>query len=188
MKLIENLQKYASGRLVLLLLVMTTIVYLVILFYSIPAVIAQAPGMRLFDMSPGGYSPAYAEKLLKAIGPRGRELYLKRQLPIDFIYPGCFAVTYTLLLAWLYGKMFDAKSKVFLLLLVPALAGLFDYFENLGIIMMLSSYPTIDPMLVCVSSIFSILKSVMTLASYLLLCYGLILLFLKRSHLKTSSK
>lgn len=47
------------------------------------------------DASPGCYSPEYAEILLKAIGPIGREVYLTRQLPMDFIYPGLFAVTYT---------------------------------------------------------------------------------------------
>jgi hypothetical protein len=188
MKLIENLQKYASGRHVLLLFIITMIVYFIILFYSIPAVIAQAPGMRLFDMSPRGYTPTYAETLLKAIGPIGRELYLKRQLPIDFIYPGLFAVTYTLMLVWLFAKRFDAKSKIFLLVLVPAAAGLFDYLENFGIILMLKSFPTISPTLVHVSSMFTILKSVLTITFYLLLCYGFILLFVKRKLIQTASK
>ena len=64
---------------------------------------------------------------------------MKRQLPIDFIYPGLFAVTYTLMLVWLFGKKIDSKSKVFYLVLIPAAAGLFDYFENIGIILMLKS-------------------------------------------------
>ncbi len=100
--MLKQLQKYATGRVVLLLFIITMIVYMIILFYSIPIVIAQAPSMQLFDMSPKGYSPAYADELLNAIGPIGREAYLKRQLPIDFIYPGLFAVTYSLMLVWLF--------------------------------------------------------------------------------------
>lgn len=179
--MINKLQKAATGRVVLLLFIITMIVYLIILLYSIPAVIAQAPGMKLFDMSPSGYNPSYAEKLLTAIGPGGREVYMKRQLPLDFIYPGLFAVTYTLMIVWLFGKRLDPKSRIFLLALVPAAAGLFDYFENVGIILMLKSYPNISPMLVHVSSTFSILKSVLTILFYLILCFGFLILFLKRN-------
>jgi len=186
--LIKNLQKYVSGRLVLVLFILTMIVYMLILLYSIPAVVVQAPEMRLFDMSPTGYSPEYAESLLTAIGPGGREMYLTRQLPIDLIYPGLFAVTYTLMLIWLFGKRFDAKSKIFLLAFVPSAAGLFDYLENIGIVLMLKSFPKINPMLVHVSSIFSILKSVLTISFYVLLCYGLILLFVRRKHSPETNK
>ena len=182
MKLIARLQKSATGRRVLVLLVITMALYVTILFYSIPAVTARAPGMRLFDMSPGGYSQSYSESLLAAIGPEGRDTYRHLQLPIDFIYPGLFAVTYTMMLAWLFKKSFDADSKIFLLALVPAAAGLFDYLENIGIMVILHSYPAVDPGAVLVSSMFSVLKSILTAVFYILLCYGFIVLFIKRKY------
>ena len=58
-------------------------------------------GINLFDLSPTGYSFEYAIKLLDTLGSDGRELYLYRQLPLDFIYPGLFAVSFSLLLYWL---------------------------------------------------------------------------------------
>ena len=181
--MIIKLQKLATGRIVLPLFLITMAVYLIILLYSIPAVTIQAPGVKLFDMSPTGYNPDYAEKLLQDIGLIGREVYLKKQLPIDFIYPGLFAVTYTLMLVWLFRKRVDKKSKIFFLALVPAAAGLFDYFENIGIILMLKSYPYLNPTVVHVSSLFSILKSVMTISFYLLFFYGILLLFIKRKRI-----
>ena len=179
---IKKLQKYATGRLLLLLFIITIAVYLIIIFYSIPKVTAQAPEMKLFDMSPGGYDSIYAKELLKSIGPVGRKVYLTRQLPIDFIYPGLFAVTYTLMLVWLFGKRFDSKSKIFLLALIPALAGLFDYFENVGIILMLRSWPNINPLVVQISSLFSIVKSALTITFYILLLFGFLMLFIKRKN------
>lgn len=149
-------------------------------FRTIPAVTAQAPEMKLFDMSPIGYSSDYAKELLESIGPIGREVYLTRQLPIDFIYPGLFSVTYTLMLIWLFGKRFDRESKVFLLALIPALAGIFDYLENVGIILMLKSFPNINSSVVQISSIFSIVKSFLTTAFYILLLFGLLKLLVKR--------
>jgi hypothetical protein len=180
MKLLTFLQKRASGHTLLVLFAITNVVYLAMLLYSIPSVTARAPGMRLFDMSPTGYSPQYAKELLEAIGPEGRNAYLGLQLPLDFVYPALFALTYTLMLVWLFKKRFDSASKWFFIALVPAAAGFFDYMENLGIILMLRSYPGLDPAIVAASSMCSLLKSVLTIAFYILLLYGVLLLVLKR--------
>lgn len=182
MKLIKKLQQYSSGPVVFLFFVATMLVYLTILFHTIPAVLDKAPDMKLFDMSPGGYSPTYAQELLRAIGPTGRETYLTQQLPIDFIYPGLFAVTYTLMLFWIFKKSCNETSKVFLLAFVPAAAGLFDYLENLCIISIIQSFPDLNPKLVHISSLFSITKSVFTIGFYILLLYGFFLFFIKKKN------
>ncbi len=148
-KTIHFLQERATGRTVLILFVITQVVYAAILLYTIPAVLKHVPDMKLFDMSPGGYSSEYAGDLLNAIGADGRQIYLTLQLPMDFVYPGLFAVTYTLLLTWLFDKGFAQESPVFYLAFVPAVAGLFDYLENIGIIMMLRSFPNISAATAC---------------------------------------
>lgn len=163
----------------MVMFVLTSAVYLVMLVYSIPYVTAKAPEMRLFDMSPLGYSPEYAKELLGAIGPEGRDAYLKIQLPLDFVYPGLFALTYSLMLVWLFKKRLDVNSKLFFLSLLPAAAGFFDYMENLCIIVMLRSYPGIHPGVVRASSTFSQLKSVLTIAFFIVLLCGFLLLFVK---------
>ena len=176
----EKIHLKVSGWLVLMLFGVTTCVFSAIIFYSIPAVLEQAPEMKLFDISPSGYSYEYAKELLEAIGPEGRERYLMLQLPIDFIYPGLFAVTYTLMLIWVFSKRFNSGSKIFILALVPAAAGLFDYIENIGIVIMLKSYPNLSSGVVQFTSTFSSLKSVMTAVFYILLICGLLLLAVKR--------
>lgn len=170
---IHFLQERATGRTVLILFVITQAVYAAILLYTIPAVLENAPDMKLFDMSPGGYSLEYAENLLDAIGADGRQTYLTLQLPMDFVYPGLFAVTYTLLLTWLFDKGFAQESPVFYLAFVPAVAGLFDYLENIGIIMMLRSFPNISAATVAFASMSSVIKSVFTIGFYILLLVGM---------------
>lgn len=178
--MISKFQKYASGRLVLILFCVTICVYLAMLLHFIPSVLEQAPKMKLFDMSPVGYTHAYAKNLLEAIGPEGRRVYLTQQLPLDFIYPGLFAITYTLMLVWLFSKRYDRESKIYFLAMIPLLSGMFDYFENVMIILMLRSFPQLSPGLVRISSIFSIAKSVTTIAFFLLFFYGLSMLALKK--------
>jgi len=173
-KMIHSLQNRATGRLVLILFVITMSVFATLLMVTIPAVQAQAPHLPLFDVSPGGYSLEYATTLLDGIGSVGRHTYLSRQLPLDFIYPGLFGISYTLLLVWLFGKGFAAKSPIFYLAFMPALAGFFDYLENIGIILMLRSYPHLSAATVSFASLSTVLKSGLTVGYSLLILVGIL--------------
>jgi hypothetical protein len=168
----KKLKAYASGRNVLVLFLLTMAVYAWILIVSIPAVLSEAPDLVLFDMPPLGYSLEFAVELLDGIGEDGRKTYMTHQLPVDFVYPGLFAVTYGLMLIWVLRKSVGERSSMFLIACIPVAAGVFDYFENLGIISMIVSYPDLSPSTVLISSVFTILKSLMTVCFYILLLYG----------------
>jgi len=171
-KLLHSLNKLASGRAVFILFIITMSVYLLMLLYSIPLVESYAPDTALFDLSPLGYSHQHAVSLLKELGNEGRQIYLSRQLPLDFIYPGLFAVTFSLMLVWLFSKSVKDTSKAFYLAFIPALGGLFDYLENIYIIRMIASYPDLSAGLVQIASTFTLLKSIFTTIFFLLLFVG----------------
>ncbi len=170
-------QKYSTGRVISVLFILTMTVYFVMLSYSIPAVSAFAPDLPIFDLSPAGYSLTYADELLNALGTKGRETYLSSQLPLDFIYPGLFSITFSLLLVWLFGKTCRVNSKIYYFALVPFLAGMFDYVENIFIIKMIHSFPELQASTVNIASTFTILKSSFTMFFFVLLIAGLVLLF-----------
>ena len=183
-KSITYFQKIASGRVVLFSFILTMAVYLLMLLYTIPKVESFAPGIALFDLSPAGYSYQHATSLFEALGETGRSVYLYQQLPADFIYPGLFAISYSLLLIWLFAKSFKPDSKIFYLAIVPALGGLFDYLENVCIVLMIKSFPDLSQELVTVASSFSVLKSIFTTGFFLLLLIGFvayIVLLIKRN-------
>lgn len=171
-KLICFLQKYATGKIVSVLFFVTMAVYLTMLLYSIPAVISFAPDMILFDLSPTGYTADYAITLLEALGVEGRTTYLTLQLPLDFLYPGLFAITYSLLLTWLFSKSAEPGSRIFYFSLVPMLAGLFDYIENAFIVLMLKSYPVVSVAIIELASIATVLKSGFSTAFFILFFWG----------------
>lgn len=171
-KFLHSLKKLASGRTVFILFIITMSVYLLMLLYSIPLVESFAPDTALFDLSPSGYSYQHALSLLEELGNEGRQHYLSLQLPLDFIYPGLFAVSYTLLLIWLFSKSVKDTSKAFYLAFIPVLGGLFDYLENIYIIRMINSFPDLSAGLVQVASTFTLLKSIFTTIFFLLLFIG----------------
>ena len=175
--LIRFMQKYSIGKVISVLFLLTMTVYITMLSYSIPAVSAFAPELPIFDLSPSGYSFTYASELLNSLGAEGRNLYLSIQLPLDFIYPGLFSITYSLLLIWLFGKTFNVNSKIYYFALVPFLAGIFDYVENVFIIKMISSFPDLQVTTVKIASAFTVLKSGFTMFFFVLLIVGFALLY-----------
>ena len=68
-KFIGLLQSWATGNAALILFIATKSVYLTILLVTIPQVQRFAPGLRLFDLSPSGYSHERALSLFLSLAP-----------------------------------------------------------------------------------------------------------------------
>jgi hypothetical protein len=178
--LIGFMQGKASGKNVLLLFVLTMAVYLLMLLVTIPRVQSYAPDTALFDLSPTGYTHSHALTLLQSLDQAGRDAYLFPQLALDFVYPGLFAICYSLMLVWVYSKRVQSQSKLWYLALIPALGGIFDYVENILIIRMITTFPDVTEGLVSASSGLTLLKSAFSTASFLLLGLGFALLLKRR--------
>ncbi len=155
-KILKLLNKYSSGKNVIILFAATLIVYLLMLFITIPNVMNYANGMEILDMQPIGYSAEYAKTLLDSLGNDGRHAYLYYQIPLDLVYPILFGLAYSLMLTYFFKKILKAESKLFVLSVIPIIAGVFDYFENIGIVIMLSIYPSFSVLLANITNIFSI--------------------------------
>ncbi|MFT4545571.1 MAG: hypothetical protein ACI9EQ_002049 [Bacteroidia bacterium] len=161
----ESTPKTISGKSILLLFVAASAVYAVMLLVTIPQVMAFADGMELLDMMPFGYEGQYVQLLFDTLGEEGRNVYLTRQLPLDMIYPGLFAASYSLIMVYFLSQMGKFQGWVVNLAFIPIVVGLADYLENAGIITMLLSYPNQTSLMVELTSLFSVVK-VMSTAVY----------------------
>jgi len=180
----DLVRKNINGKRVLILFILTNIIYAVMLIVTIPNVMNYAGGMKLLDMMPTGYSPEYVSSLLIALGEQGRHAYLFNQIPVDMVYPFLFGVSYCLVLAYFLHKLGKLESSLFYLCLLPLLAGLFDYFENIGIITLLNSYPYTSVVLSQITNVCSVLKSAFTTIYFItlnivLIVFGVTRLFQK---------
>ncbi|MEO9575856.1 MAG: hypothetical protein ABJ263_02695 [Tateyamaria sp.] len=120
-----------------------------------------------FDMRPAGYAPTQAAALLEALGVDGRDYYLSRQLALDTLYPAMLALTMIATICWLGQRMPNSRFVCFGIALSVASA-LFDYVENLGIMAMIWSWPSVFVPLVHAASSVTILKSVSTTLAVLM--------------------
>ena len=169
-----------KGRKVLFLFVLTNLVYFFMLLVTIPKVMSFSGGMKIFDLMPMGYSPEYAGTLLEKLGETGRNAYLYNQIPLDFIYPFLFGITYCLLLAYLLNQLNRIKGVYFYLCFLPLSAGIFDYFENFGIIHLLVSYPAVSDTAIQLTAFFTVFKSLFSTLSFIVLILLLVILGFKK--------
>jgi hypothetical protein len=161
-------------------------------FYMILFPIAQlkdiAGGMRIPDMMPGGYDPAYLYSLLVTLGHKGRNLYLFKQIPFDMIYPFLYGFSFTLLLNYIYKLLYNKNTVLQYFCLIPFVAALFDYAENISIANLLYTFPYFSINIARVASVFTVLKSSITILSFVLVFAGLISVVIKRLIIRSGKK
>lgn len=172
----ECIKRNINGKTVLSLFILCNIIYAIMLIVTIPEVMQYSGGMKIFDMMPTGYDVQYVNTLFNTLETTGRDSYLYHQLPLDFIYPALFGVSSCLVLAYFLNKLGKLDSWLFYLCLLPLFSGLFDYFENIGIICMLKNYPNISELQVKITSIFTVLKSALTSLYFIILIITLLAL------------
>lgn len=158
-----------SGKKVLIIFLLTGIVYTIMLTITIPKVMDYTGGMKVLDMMPTGYTVAYVFDLFEALGNEGRHAYLYNQLPLDLVFPLLSGISFCLIFAWFLNKLSKLYSRWFYLSYIPIFAGLFDYLENFGIIILLNTYPDIAVGLIKTTNVFSVLKSALTTMQFVIL-------------------
>ena len=187
-RLTKFIEKNISGKKVLGLFILTNAVYTFMLTVTIPKTMEFSNGMKLLDMMPSGYDLNYVSELFSSLGENGRLTYLTNQIPVDMIYPLLFGLSYCLLLGYFLKKLNKLNSSYLYLCLLPVIAGISDYLENIGIITMLNNYPDLTETIVNATNTFSVLKSTSTSIFFIALIIILIILgikFVKRN--KTSA-
>jgi len=178
-RLTKFIEKNISGKMVLGLFILTNLVYTFMLTVTIPKTMEFSNGMQLLDMMPTGYDLNYVNELFTSLGEIGRSTYITNQIPVDMIYPLLFGLSYCLLLGYFLKKLNKLNSNYIYLCVIPINAGIADYLENIGIIIMLKNYPELKETAVYTTSIFSVIKSITTSMFFIVLIVILITLGIK---------
>jgi hypothetical protein len=178
-RFIKFINDYSSGRNVLIFFTFSTSIYIIMLTITIPQIMAISE-MNILDMMPTGYPPKYVNELMLTLGETDRHLYLFHQIPLDMVYPLLFGISNTLIIAFLLKKIKIFDNKLIYLCFIPIIAGMFDYSENVGIIMILKNYPNNTDILSQVTNVFSVLKSMFTTLYFVELLVLLFVLAVRR--------
>jgi hypothetical protein len=142
-------------------------IYLIMITVTLAHIQAMS-GHVPFDMRPVGYGPQDAAAILDGLGVEGRQYYLRRQIPLDTLYPALLAATLIFAMHW-FGKRIANEQLERVGIILSGCAALCDYAENLGIVAMILNWPSPSDTLVYASSAASTSKSVLTTLAFLCL-------------------
>jgi hypothetical protein len=182
----NTLQMYARGWLIFILFLLDT-AFIAFILPLAAALMKGDPGnkspldLQLF------YTPARAYQMVASYGESGRAFYRITELTLDIIHPILYTLFLSLLITWLFRNGFQAGSTMQRLNMVPFGAWLFDLLENLGIVGMLSIFPSTPAVLAWITALFTLMKWLFAGASLILAVVGLVRLVSKRRAAETSA-
>ena len=136
----------ASGRSVLLWLLLTVVSFIFMAFIITPAFQEVTGGLRPLDLN-FGVSAEMVYRDLPSYTDQSRSLYVWFAIA-DYVYPFAGATFFSLLWAWMLNR-WPVGWLGFLaahgLLLFPYLFALIDWLENVGFLVVIFSYPVEYP-------------------------------------------
>ena len=137
-------------------------ILLVMMTYTFPRINTQI-GTNAFDLRAFGYSVSEAKSIVYNMNDQITNLYLFPQLSLlDLVYPFLLALFLSSFLFRLISITKTKNAVNSILLIVPFLAMIFDYSENICIILMITKSVETSEYFVLLSSIFTLLKGVST--------------------------
>jgi len=175
----DMLRKYVTVWLVLVFFVGEVIFNAIILPRQAAKMEAGSGGVGPIDLQ-FFYTPEKAYSMISAYGEAGRASYRTFELTGDIIYPIIYTLFFSLMITWLFKSGFTPASQMQNLNVVPFGAWLFDLLENLGIVAMLSVYPSTPGALAWISTFFTMGKWFFAGASVILLLVGFVAAITKR--------
>jgi uncharacterized membrane protein len=126
---------------------------------------AGSPDMSLYYEADDLYHMA------ELYGQEGREAYVRARFSFDLIWPLVYTLFLATAISWVFSKAFAPDSLWQRANLAPVLGALFDYLENISTSLVMLRYPNQTPVV-------DMLAPVFTLAKWILLGAGFVLLFI----------
>lgn len=173
-KISETFHAWAKGWRVIILLVADALMmgYVMPVAAGIMALAANNSVLPLDLMF--FYSPQRAFDMIEKYGEAGRAIYLKIELTADIIYPIIYTLFYALLISWLFQRAFKPDSPMQKWNVMPLGAWFFDLLENVGIVSMVSMYPSQPVPLAWITMLVGTLKWAFAFGSIGLALVGLV--------------
>ncbi len=172
-KLSNRLQRWAKGWLVFILFLLDAAFVGFILPIAEALMKGDAGGPGPIDLQ-FFYTPTKVYGMIEAYGEYTRVFYRNFELTMDILYPIVYTLFFSLLITWLFTRGFPENSRMQKLNLIPFGTWVFDLLENIGIVSMISIYPSTPAALAWVTTIFTMAKWTFAGLSLMLVLVGLI--------------
>jgi hypothetical protein len=174
----QFLDRTANGKLLIFLL----LIYAMFPTYFLKNAeekINQLAGKKIgvIDLTVG-FNPQKTLQMVANYGDEARAYYAQTEMTTDVIYPIVYAFLLGIILTLLYRN--KAYKPFPWINLLPFIALIFDYLENICIVSLLNNYPSQSMMMANFCEIFKLLKWLSLGIILILILYGLLRLLLAK--------
>jgi hypothetical protein len=121
------------------------------------------------------YSAQDLYHMAEVYGVQGRDTYVRARFTFDLIWPLVYTFFLCTAISWVYARAFTADSLWRGANLIPVLAMLFDYLENLSTSLVMLRYPHQTIVVDSLAPLFTMLKWVLVIGSVGLLFTGAVI-------------
>ena len=175
-KIHNKLERLASKRGLIGLFLLSHTVLLLMMLFTFPRINAKF-GAQAFDLKTFGYSQSEALMMLRNLDQSTVDFYLFPQLfLLDILYPILLALFLSTAIIRLSNLIKMSRDHVFSnLFLLPFIAMIIDYFENIMISLMILNPTSVSSGLIKTASIFTQMKAGFTTLSWLVIIILLVI-------------
>jgi hypothetical protein len=177
--LVSFLSRFANGKSILIFLATFIFINAVVLSWAGAQIAAYSDGLGPLDLQ-FSYSPDTAYSMVEGYGEEGRSFYRMIDLTVDVIYPIVTLFLFAGLIIFTYSRAFPDRPVLKNLALVSVVGTLFDFLENVGVVIMLSTYPNRMDVVAQLTSLFTTAKWIFAVGGMLIAAIGLIAWLIKR--------
>ncbi|MGY5860534.1 MAG: hypothetical protein RTU63_14280 [Candidatus Thorarchaeota archaeon] len=176
MKLIDKIIERASGRNILVFFVIAIVTFL-LMGTIIMAMMDLSGNLAFLDMRLF-YTFDDVSVYLTSLGETGRLYYLYQKI-IDSFFPIGYGLGLAFALGYLCRKN-DISNPWNTIILIPILAAIFDYVENILQTTQIVSFPTISEVIVSIAAVATLLKWIFLLGAIVVLFLVILVFAVKK--------
>lgn len=129
-----------------------------------------------------GFNPQKTLTMVREYGDEARSYFATTEMTTDLVYPIVYAFLFGIVLTLLYRKSSYAWVSI-----IPFICLLFDYLENINIIILLRSYPQQSATVATICEIIKLMKWITFGSVIILIIIGLVSLLINRVRQKVPS-
>lgn len=144
-------------------------------------------GVGILDLE-RTYTPEQAYRILESQGEIGRQFYKRIIILLDFVFPTIYMIFWSVIINFLFTRWLTTENKMHKLCLVPLLAGISDYIENVLILTMIHYFPQKLYNIAVLANVMTILKGIFSGLSIFLIIAGVVGLIRKTMNEKKKTE
>lgn len=111
-------------------------------------------------------------ELAEVYGEGGRRAYVRARFTFDLVWPLVYTIFLSAGISWVNRRAFGLESLWQRANLVPVLAALFDYLENVSTSLVMIRYPSSTALVDVLATVFTMVKWILVTGSFAILLAG----------------